>query len=153
MWVRREKLSLMCVIDVFSPQAWDPRIYKCVKVVRYTTKCISKVKEPWSSGVTSANAMPTLVINSQVVLMLRLICHDERVYEEIIPLCKTRLSIQVDYTFLHKITGLVQNLPKATINLSTKKKLSLWNFSLRLDFSFNLIKLPGKQKWRKCFQK
>ena len=79
-------------------------------------------------------------------MMLHLICHDERVYEEIIPLCKTRLSIKVDHTFLHKITGLVQNLPKATINLSTKKKLSLWNFSLRLDFSFNLIKLPGKQK-------
>ena len=32
--------------------------------------------------------MPTSVINSRVVLIVRLICHDEKVYEEII-LCKT----------------------------------------------------------------
>ena len=82
--------------------------------------------------------MPTLVINSRVVLILRLICHDERVYEEIIPLCKTSLSINVDCIFLHKITGLVQNLPKATINPSTEKKLNLWDFFLPLDFSFTL---------------
>ena len=36
---------------------------------RLRTKCISKVKEPWSSSVASANAMPTLIINSQVVLI------------------------------------------------------------------------------------
>ena len=32
--------------------------------------------------------MPTSVINSRVVLIVRLICHDEKVYEEII-FCKT----------------------------------------------------------------
>ena len=53
------------------------------------TKRHSKVKEPWSSSTTSANAMPTCtsVINSRVVLIVRLICPDENVYEEII-FCK-----------------------------------------------------------------
>ena len=32
--------------------------------------------------------MPTSVINSRVVLIVRLICHDEKVYEEVI-ICKT----------------------------------------------------------------
>ena len=45
----------------------------------------------WSSSVTSANAMPTLVFNSRVDLIFRLICPNERVYEEII-FCKTKLS-------------------------------------------------------------
>ena len=80
--------------------------------------------------------MPTLIINSQVVLMIRLICHDERVYEKIIPLGETSLSIKVSCTFLHKMTALVQKLPKATINPSTKKNLNLWDFSL-----LTLIKL------------
>ena len=80
--------------------------------------------------------MRTSVINSRVVLTLRLICHDERIYEE---------SINVDCIFLHKITGLVQNLPKATINPSTKKKLNPWDFSLPLDSYVN------KTNWRKCF--
>ena len=47
----------------------------------------SKVKEPCSSSITSANTMPTSVINSRAVLIVRLICHDEKVYEEII-FCK-----------------------------------------------------------------
>ena len=81
--------------------------------------------------------MPTLIINSQVVLMLRLICNDERVYEEIIPLCKTSLRIKVNCTFLHKIKGPVKNLPKATINPSTKKNLNLWDFPL-FSFQFSL---------------
>ena len=54
---------------------------------------ISKLKKPWSSSVTSANAMPTLVLvfYSQVVFIFRLICSNEGVYEEII-FCKTKLS-------------------------------------------------------------
>ena len=43
------------------------------------------------------------------LLIVRLICHDEKVYEEII-FCKT-ISIKVNCIFLHKITGLAQNLP------------------------------------------
>ena len=76
------------------------------------TRCRSKVKEPSSSSITSANAMPTSVINSRVVLILlivRLICHVEKVYEEII-FCKTSQSTNQMH-FLHKITGLAQNLP------------------------------------------
>ena len=72
-------------------------------------------------------------------------CNDERVYKEII-LCKTSLGIKVHCIFLHKITGLVQNLPKATINSSTKKKLNLWDFPRPFAFNFTFIKLPGKQK-------
>ena len=52
------------------------------------TKYRSKVKEPWSSSVTSANAMTLPVTNSRVVLIVRLICHDQKVYKEII-FCKT----------------------------------------------------------------
>ena len=131
LWVRRE-------IDVFSPQAWGPwhsRIRRASCKVH--SQCISKVKKPWSSTVTLATAMPTVVINSRVVLIVPLICHDERVYKQII-LCKTSLSIKVNCFFLHKITALVQNLLKATINPSTKKKLNLWDFSLPLAFSFTL---------------
>ena len=50
--------------------------------------------------------MPTSVINSQEVLILRLICHDERVYKEII-MCKTSLSIKVNRILIHKITGVI----------------------------------------------
>ena len=46
------------------------------------TKCRSKVKETCSSSIASANAMPTSFINSRLVLIVRLICHDEKVYEE-----------------------------------------------------------------------
>ena len=74
------------------------------------TKCRSKVKEPWSSSITSANAMPTLDINSQAVLIFRLICHDEKVYEENI-FCKASQYKKVNCIFLNKITGLAQNLP------------------------------------------
>ena len=52
------------------------------------TGCRSKVNEPWSSSITSANAMPTSVINSRVVVIVRLICRDEKVYEKIM-FCKT----------------------------------------------------------------
>ena len=48
----------------------------------------SKVKQPRSSSITLANAIPTSVINSRVALMVRLICHNEKVYEEVI-FCKT----------------------------------------------------------------
>ena len=53
------------------------------------TKCRFKVKKPCSSSITSANTMPTSVINSWTVLIVRLICHDEKVYEKII-FCKAR---------------------------------------------------------------
>ena len=71
--------------------------------------------------------MRTSVINSQIVLILRLICDDQRIYEQI-TFCKTSLCIKVNCIFLHKLTGLVQNLHKATINPPTKKKLNLWDF-------------------------
>ena len=79
--------------------------------------------------------MPTSVTNPRVVLTVRLICHDEIVYKEII-FCETSLGVKVNCTFLHRITRLSQNLPQATINSSTKKRLSLWDFP-----PFTLIKL------------
>ena len=51
-------------------------------------------------SVTSAYAMRTSVINSQIVLILRLICHDQRIYEQII-FCKTGIKV-TDCIFLHK---------------------------------------------------
>ena len=53
--------------------------------------------------------MPTLVINSHVVLIFRLICPDERVYEEIFFV--RQIELTVNCIFLHKITVLAQNLP------------------------------------------
>ena len=58
--------------------------------------------------------------------------------------CKTSLRIKVNCIFLDKITGLVQNLPRATINPSTTKKLNLRDFVLPLAFSFIFIKLLNK---------
>ena len=83
--------------------------------------------------------MPTSVINSRVVLIVHLICPDERVYKQII-LCKTRLSIKVNCIFPHKTTGLVQNLPKEPINPSTKKNLTYGIFPLfSFQFQFDQI--------------
>ena len=48
--------------------------------------------------------MLTSGLNSRVVLIVRLICHDENVYEEII--FAKQVSIKVNCIFLHKITGL-----------------------------------------------
>ena len=52
-------------------------------------------------SVTSAYAMRTSVINSQIVLILRLTCHYQGIYEQII-FCSTSLSIKVNCIFLHK---------------------------------------------------
>ena len=49
-------------------------------------KCRSKVTKNRAVLV-----MPTSVINPRVVLIVRLICHDEKVYEKII-FCKTSSS-------------------------------------------------------------
>ena len=93
---------------------------------------------PWSSSVTSANAIPTSVINSQVVLILRLIWNAERVYEENI-LGKTSLSIKVNSLFLHKTTALVQNLPKATQQSPFyQEKIEPMGFFPSLAFIFTL---------------
>ena len=150
LWVRRETLSMMGEIDVFSPQAWGPwdsRITRASCMVH--NQCISKVKELWSSSVTLANAMHTSVINSRVVLIVPLICHVERVYKQIIP-CKKSLSIKVNCVFLHKITALVQNLPKATITLLPRKNWTYGIFPF-LSFYFH-SSYVNKTNWRKCFQ-
>ena len=59
---------------------------------RLRTKCISQL----NSSVTWANTIPTLVVNCRVVLIysiVRLISHDQIVYEEII-FCKTSSRIK-----------------------------------------------------------
>ena len=106
---------------------------------------------PWSSSVTSANAIPTSVINSQVVLILRLIWNAERVYEENI-LGKTSLSIKVNSLFLHKTTALVQNLPKATQQSPFyQEKIEPMGFFPSFSFQFH-SSYVNKTNWRKCFQ-
>ena len=46
--------------------------------------------------------MPTSVVNPRIILIVGLIFHDERVYEENI-FYKTNLRIKVNCIFLHKI--------------------------------------------------
>ena len=103
------------------------------------TKWRSKVKEPCSSSITSANTIPTSVINSRVVLIVRLICHDEKVYQEII-FCKAS-QIEVNCIFLHKITGLAQNLPISNKQPFYQEEIKLIRFLPSFTFSFILIKL------------
>ena len=102
------------------------------------TKCLSKLKEPCSSSTASANGMPTSVINSQAVLIVRLICHDEKVYEEIIFCKASHCKSQLHFPSQNNWTCTKLTYKHfATINSSTKKKLNLWDFSLPLAFSFN----------------
>ena len=64
--------------------------------------------------------MPTLVRNSQVVLIVSLICHDERVYEEMI-FCKTSLRIKVNCIFLYKKQDLYKTYLKQQSTLLPRK--------------------------------
>ena len=129
---------------------WCARLMSLVRTYN-ACQCISKVKEPWSCTVTLANAILTSVINSRVVLIVSLICHDERVYKQIIP-CKTSLSIKVNSLFLHKITGLVQNLPKATQQSPFyQEKIEPMGFFPSFSFYFH-SSYVNKTNWRKCFQ-
>ena len=125
--VRREKLSLMRKIDVFSPQAWGPwdsriRSASC----KVHNQCISKVKKPWSSTVTLATAMPTVVINSREVLIVPLICHDERVYKQII-LCQTSFKYQSQLLFPSQNNSTRTKLTKSNNHPSTKKN---WTYGI-----------------------
>ena len=102
------------------------------------TKCRPKIKEPCSSSIASANAMPTSVINSRLVLIVRLICHDEKVYEKN-TVCKvSKYKSQLHFPSQNNRTCTKLTYKQfATINPSTKKKLNLWDFSLPSAFSFN----------------
>ena len=149
LWVRPEKLSSIgAKINVFSPQAWDSRVTHESWQVYNGIQCISKVKEPCSSSVTSANAMPTSVKNFQVFLTLRLLCHAERVYEEII-LCKTSLSIKTNCFFLRKITALATYLKKQSPFY--QEKIEPMGFFPSFSFQFH-SSYVNKTNWRKCFQ-
>ena len=94
------------------------------------TKCRSKVKEPWSSSITSANAMPTLDMNSRAVLIVRLICHDEKVYEEIIFCKASQYKSQLHFPSQNNRT-----CPKLTYK--QQSTLFKWDFSLPFSFQFH----------------
>ena len=84
--------------------------------------------------------MPTSVINSRVVLIVRLICHDEKVYEEII-FCKTsQYKSQLHFPSQNNRTCTKLTYKQQSTFLP-RNKLNLWDFSLPLAFSFILIKL------------
>ena len=118
---------------------------------RLRTKCISQV----NCSVTWANTMPTLVINCRVVLIysiVRLICHDEVVYEEITFGKPSSCIKSIEFSFakwqdLQK-TNLGDNQTFYQVNVES----SMRDFSLYLAFSFTFMNLR-QQKWRKCFQK
>ena len=99
------------------------------------TKCRSKIKEPCRSSIASANAMPTSVINSRLVLIVRLICHDEKVYEENI-FCKASQYKKVNCIFLNKITGLAQNLPIGNNQPFYQEEIKPMGFFLSFSFQF-----------------
>ena len=84
-------------------------------------KCRSKVKEPCSSSIASANTMPTTVRNSRVVLIVRLICHDEKSTKK--SHFAKQVSIKVDYIFLHIITGLAPGLPMSNNQIFCKDEI------------------------------
>ena len=98
------------------------------------TKCGSKIKEPCSSSIASANAMPTSVINSRLVLIVRLICHDEKVYEENIYCKASQYKSQLHFPSQNNRT--CTRLPYKQQSTLTKPT----GFSLPLTFSFILIK-------------
>ena len=76
--------------------------------------------------------MPTSDINSRLVLIVRLICFDEKVYEEIIFCKPSQYKSQVHFPSQNNWTG-----TKLTYRQqSTPIK---WDFSLPLAFSFILI--------------
>ena len=90
----------------------------------------SKVKEPCSSSITSANTMPTSVINSRAVLIVRLICHDEKVYEEIIFCKASQYKSQLHFPSQNNRT-----CPKLTYK--QQSTLIKWDFSLPFSFQFH----------------
>ena len=78
--------------------------------------------------------MPTLDINSRAVLIVRLICHDEKVYEE--TYFAQQVSIKVNYTFLHKIPGLAQNLPIGNNQPFYQEEIKPMGFFPSFSFQF-----------------
>ena len=76
--------------------------------------------------------MPTSDINSRAVSIVRLICHDEKVYEEIIFCTASQYKSQLHFPS--------QNNRTCT-KLTNKQQSTLikWDFSLPLAFSFILI--------------
>ena len=99
----------------------------------------SKVKEPCSSSITSANTMPTSVINSRAVLIVRLICHDEKVYEEII-FCKASQYKSQVYFPSHNNQTCTKRAYKQQ-SIFYQEEIKPMGFSLPLAFSSILIKL------------
>ena len=70
--------------------------------------------------------MPTSVINSLVVLIVRLICHDEKAYEEII-FCKTsQYKSQLHFPSQNNRTCTKRTYKQ-------QSTLIKWDFSLPLD--------------------
>ena len=79
--------------------------------------------------------MPTSVTNPRVVLILRLICHDEIVYNEII-FCETSLSVKVNCTFLHRMKETCTKLTSSNNQLLYQEKVKPMGFS---PFHFDQI--------------
>ena len=76
--------------------------------------------------------MPTLDINSQAVLIFRLICHDEKVYEENIFCKASQYKSQLHFPSQNNRTCTKRTYKQ-------QSTLIKWDFSLPLAFSFMLI--------------
>ena len=100
------------------------------------TKCRSKVKEPWSSSITSANTMPTSAINSRVVLVVRLICHDEKVYEEVIFYKTSQYKSQLHFPSHNNRTCTKLTYKQQSIQPFYQEETKPMGFSLSLASTF-----------------
>ena len=103
------------------------------------TKCCSKVKEPWSSTITSATTMPTSVINSRAVLIVRLICHDEKVYEEIIFCKASQYKSQLHFPSHNNQTCTKRTYKQQLIFYQEEIKPMGFFPSFRIQFHFDQI--------------
>ena len=83
-------------------------------------------------------------MNSRLVLIVRLICHDERVYEKN-TFCKaSKYKSQLRFPSHNNRTCTKLTYKQfATINPSTKKKLNLWDFAL----PFTQIEYAALDAW------
>ena len=82
-------------------------------------------------------------INSRVVLIVRLICHEEEVYEELI-FCKTR-QYKSQLHFPLKITGLAQNVPISNNQTFYQEEIKPVRLFPSFSFHFHFDQIMSKQ--------
>ena len=88
--------------------------------------------------------MPSSDINSRAVLIVRFICHNEKVYEEI-TFCKTSQYKKVNCIFLHIITGLAQNLPLSNNQPFYQEEIKPMGLFRFFSFQFHFDQITSRK--------